>query len=122
MDMDISISLIDSLKEDGITDFIIYQTANKDSVSLRQNNNCSPRSKMVTYVLWNEKSWTKTILIEDSCILQSCFDKSRVLSFQNFDRLWLREDENIYKIVPDYAEPYNKDIVIFITPNQYRFF
>lgn len=121
MDMDVSKTLIDSLQRSGTTNFIIYQTINKDSLNLKQRNS-SKTSNMVTYIFWSEKSITKIILITDNCLLQNCIKESKIFSFRDLNRLWLRKDEDIYKIVPDYAEPYDKDIVIFITPDFYRFF
>ena len=86
MDMDVTISLIDSLKENDITDFIIYQTTDRDNSSCGQSGG-RRTSKMVTYILWDRGSNTGAILIKDSCVLQNSLNKSTVFSFQHFTKL-----------------------------------
>lgn len=124
MDFDISKKLIDSVRKNGITDFIIYQTTiNRDSLYFTQEND-NYFSNMVTYILWNEKGKTKVILITDSCIFQHCITKSSddIFSYSNLNKLWLRKDEDIYKAIPDYTDPYDKDVVIYIASMYKRFF
>lgn len=123
MDFDITQNLIDSIRNNKVTDFIIYQTTiDKNSIYFKENDN-SYYSNMVTYLIWNEEERTKVILITDSCILLHCFVTSEnIFSYLNLNKLWLRKDENIYRVVPDYTDPYDKEVVIYITPKYRRFF
>lgn len=119
MDFEISTNFIDSLRKKGITNFIIYQTTINDSIQNINNN----YSDMVTYIIWSKKEDAGVILITDSSVLQLQNALSnKIFSYKNFNNLWIKKDEDVYKVVPDYAEPYEKDIVIYITPENKRFF
>jgi hypothetical protein len=116
MDLDISKSFMDSLQERGVWDFIIYQTTQTTDKETEHN--------MVTYILWNEKENTKILLITNNCVLldSAAMTSNNIFLYPDLNKLWLRKDEDIYKIVPNYAEPYDKDIVIYITSKHKRFF
>lgn len=123
MDFDITQSLIDSIRKNGVTDFFIYQTTiDADSVSFKAKGD-SYFPDGLTYIMWDEGGKTEVILIMDSCILQHNFGISEnVFSYANLNKLWLRKDENIYRVVPDYTDPYDKEVVIYITPKHKHFF
>ena len=121
MDIDITSNMIDSLKKEGVNTFFLYLTTiyeNKIDENITNNDSLN-----ITYFIWVQENRAYVILISDSCIYNSlCLTSDTLFRYPYLNKTWLQEDEDIYKLVPPFNAPYNKDIVIYITPISKTFF
>lgn len=116
--------LIDSLQKTKNEIFVEYLTV-IDSKTVLDSSTVQNNSFEATYILWEVKDSISALLITDNCVFinkKTVLDKYRIFDYQNFNLLWLRDDEDIYKVAPSIAAPIDKDIVFYLTPNFKRFF
>jgi len=132
IDKYITDKIIDSLRLNKISNYIIYQTNVDNKVvfdmSLTENDTI-----MVSYLLWQENGRIKSIIITDTCVYKSISeieDNTKLFDYLHFSQLWIRNDESemignkLIFIVPPTIEPYpyGKHVVVLVTPSYKRFF
>lgn len=113
--------MIDSLKNEGTSIFMLYIT----TISKSQVNETFLGSDSIeaTYFVWQQDGETHVSLITDRDIYKDqIIPTTTFFKYPFLDRTWLQEDEDIYQFVCPINTPNNKDIVIYITPQSKRFF
>ena len=114
IDEDYTNCMIDSLQKKGINDFFIYLTnVDRGIVSEKKSVN---KIITVSFLIWEENGKTNIILLTDSCIYKNiiALDDVSIFLYSHLNHLWLRKDENIYKVVMPFAIPYQREIVIYV--------
>ena len=132
IDKYITDKIIDSLRLNKISNYIIYQTNVDNKVvfdmSLTENDTIT-----VSYLLWQENGRIKSIIITDTCVYKSISeieDNTKLFDYLHFSQLWIRDDESemignkLIFIVPPTIEPYpyGKHVVVLVTPSYKHFF
>jgi len=124
IDDEFTSKLIDSLQKNNTNIIIEYLTVINNN-SILDSSTVQNHSFEATYLLWKVKDSISAFLITDSCIyrnIKAVLDRDRIFNYQNLNLLWVRNDEDIYKVVPSITAPIDKDIVFYFTPDFKRFF
>jgi hypothetical protein len=115
--------IMDNLKLHAVSNFIIYQTNINSNVAIDTSLKIDTIS--VSYLIWKEKGRINTILVTDTLVYKSSStikDSCLLFNYPFLSNLWIRNDEDVYKVVPSITYPLDKDIVFYLTPDYKRFF
>lgn len=131
IDKYITDKIIDSLRTHKISEFIIYQTISENKI-IDERTLINIDTITVSYLIWKEKGMYKSFIITDGYVYCNVSDvkaDKKLFNYINLNQLWIRKDEaggmggkNGFYYVPQYNEPCNKDIVVYITNDYKRFF